>query len=122
MRRVLLVDDHSLFREALGTVLVWDGFDQDHHARSGPEGAERLARLDDSIDVAVVGLDLDEASGVGWIRRMRETEPDVPIVVLAASSEPGVHERLRGLGVEEVLTTDDPLGRIVDAIRRLAGA
>ena len=122
MRRVLLVDEHNLFREALGTVLVWDGFDEDHHARSGPEGVERLARLDGSIDVAVVDLDLGAASGTEWIRKMREAEPGVPIVVLAATSERGALERLRGLAVEEVLSKEASLGQVVDTIRRLASA
>jgi DNA-binding NarL/FixJ family response regulator len=122
MKRILLIDDHSAFREGLGQVLTWEDFDEDHHARSGTEGIESLAHLDGIIDVTVVGLDLPGAPGPEWVRKMRGADPGMPILVLAKSSEREDLQRLRELGVEEVLTKDASLEQIVGAIRRLAGA
>jgi DNA-binding response OmpR family regulator len=71
--RVLLVDDDWSFRDALEAVLRGAGFS----VRVSSDGAEALRILDqehDSIDVAIVDLNLPEVSGfevIGAITRRK---------------------------------------------------
>lgn len=122
MRRVLIVEDHHAFREALAKVLVWDGFDESTEAGSVAEGRRRLARLEGDIDVAVVDLELPDDSGMKLIEDMRAAESDMPVLVLGLNLEREVVERLQGMGVGDVLGKEASSEEIVASIRRLARA
>jgi DNA-binding NarL/FixJ family response regulator len=120
MKRVLLVEDHAAFREALARVLEWDaGFEKVPQAGSLNEGLTRAGVLD--VDVAVVNLGLPDGDGVDLIAKMRKTEPDVPVLVLTLSRDPAHHARALEAGAERVLTKDASIEEIVDAVRRTCG-
>ena len=64
MKRVLLVEDHAAFREALAKVLEWNaGFEKVTQAGSLSEGLARAGALDGDLDVAVVNLGLPDGDG-----------------------------------------------------------
>lgn len=120
MKRVLIVASDNAFREALAQVLKWDGFEEVSGAASAAEGRRRLATLRGSIDVVVVDIDLPD-DGVDLVREIREAEPETPILVLTASPEREVHERLREMGANEVLTKSVSGEEFVAAIKRFKG-
>lgn len=64
VKRALLVDDHKLFRHALD-VLLWGqaGFRENVHAGSFDEARRVLANHRNTLDCAVVDLDLCEEQG-----------------------------------------------------------
>ncbi len=118
MKRVLLVEDHAAFREALAKVLEWKaGFERVPQAGSLSEGLARA--LDGDLDVAVVNLGLPDGDGTDLISQMRSTEPDVPVLVLILSQDPARHAQALDAGAERVLTKDASVEEIVDAVRRL---
>ena len=120
MTRVLLVEDHAAFREALAKVLQWEaGFEKVPQAGSLSEGLARTGVLDGDLDVAVVNLGLPDGDGTDLIARLRRTEPDVPVLVLTLSRDPARHARALEAGAERVLTKDASIEEIVDAVRRL---
>ena len=118
MKRVLLVEDHAAFREALAKVLEWEvGFERVPQAGSLSEGLARAGVLD--LDVAVVNLGLPDGDGTDLISQMRSTEPDVPVLALTLSQDPARHARALNAGAKGVITKDSSIEEIVDAIRRL---
>ena len=118
IERVLLVEDHAAFREALAKVLEWKaGFERVPQAGSLSEGLARA--LDGDLDVAVVNLGLPDGDGTDLISQMHRTEPDVPGLVLTLSRDPARHARALDAGAERVLTKDASIEEIVDAVRRL---
>ena len=118
MKRVLLVEDHAAFREALAKVLEWEvGFERVPQAGSLSEGLARAGVLD--LDVAVVNLGLPDGDGTDLISQMRSTEPDVPVLALTLSQDPARHARALDAGAKGVITKDSSIEEIVDAIRRL---
>jgi DNA-binding NarL/FixJ family response regulator len=119
MKRVLIVAGHNAFRETLAQTLKWGGFEEVSEAASAAEGRRCLATLRGSIDVAVVELDLPDEEGTELVREIREAEPEMPILVLALAPEPEVHERLREMGVKEVLAKGVSGEELVATIRRL---
>jgi DNA-binding NarL/FixJ family response regulator len=120
MKRVLLVEDHAAFREALAKVLEWNaGFEKVPQAGSLSEGLARAGALDGDLDVAVVNLGLPDGDGTDLISQMHRTEPDVPVLVLTLSRDPARHARALDAGAERVLTKDASIEEIVDAVRRL---
>jgi DNA-binding NarL/FixJ family response regulator len=120
MKRVLLVEDHAAFREALAKVLEWEaGFEKVPQAGSLSEGLARAGVFDGELDVAVVDLGLPDGDRTDLISQMRSTEPEVPVLALTLSQDPTSHARALDAGAETVLTKDASIEEIVDVVRRL---
>jgi DNA-binding NarL/FixJ family response regulator len=81
--RVLMVDDHELMREAYGTLLGEDpGIEVVGLAGDGQEGVALCARLEP--DVVIMDGRMPRMNGVDAARIIRETQPDIGIVLLSA--------------------------------------
>jgi DNA-binding NarL/FixJ family response regulator len=86
--KILLVDDHTLFRD--GVALILKNLAPDYETIAAGSCEEGLAQLAGNPDTALVLLDLGlpDVSGDEAIRRIRQMHPDVPVVVLSGSGEP----------------------------------
>lgn len=84
--RVLLVDDHALFRRGLALVL---GAESDievvGEASHGVEAVERAAEL--QPDVVVMDVRMPGMGGVEATRRIRQSQPAIRVVMLTGSTE-----------------------------------
>lgn len=83
--RVLLVDDHDLFRAGLRSLLEEQGLVIVGEAASGAD-ALRLVR-DDAPDVVVMDLNMPGMSGVEATRHIGRTAPLTRVVVLTISDQ-----------------------------------
>jgi DNA-binding NarL/FixJ family response regulator len=120
-KRVLIVHDHDLFREALALMLEWaEGF-TNVQARSLAEARQRLLELESEVDLAIVDLDLLDEDGVNLIAQLRRAEPRIPVLALTRRRGSGVHDWALKVGVDQVLTAAASGEEITDAIRRLVG-
>ncbi len=69
--RLLLVDDHTLFRESVARLLQSEpGFEVVAHCGSGTE-ALQIIRESRGIDVVLLDLDLGQESGADFLDRLR---------------------------------------------------
>ncbi len=122
MRRVLLVDDHDLFRQVLALILQQHtDLKEDLQADSLAQAKKLLDDLDDhqvQVDLAVVDLDLPEGDPTALIEDLREL--DVPVLALTSGSnseEPSA--RALRAGADEVLSTATSGEKILETARRL---
>ncbi len=83
---VLIIDDNAVVREALADTLGGLGFCTTT-ACDGVDGLEKFTR--GSYDVVLTDLEMPRISGVEVTRRVRETRPDVGVVVISGSLESG---------------------------------
>ena len=82
---ILLVDDHTLFREAL--IHVLNQLDPQvivFETASAEEAAQLLSRTR-NIDLVLLDIDLPDMDGLTALPELRELAPTVPIVVLSGS-------------------------------------
>jgi len=113
--RILLADDHVMFRQGLRVLLEQAGMSVIGEASDGQE-ALRLAH-EHTPDVAVLDLAMPSLNGLETARRLRETLPQTKIVLLTMyPEEPYVLEALQAGAVGYVLKTQ-AAGDIVQAIR-----
>ena len=117
--RILLVEDHASFRQALAFMFEREGeFAVAGQAGSLAEARAFLQKSPDAFDVAVVDLALPDGDGFGLIEEI-SSRPDVMTLVLSASLEPARFARAVEAGASGVLHKSAAIGDIVDAVRRL---
>jgi DNA-binding NarL/FixJ family response regulator len=83
--RVLIADDHALFRDGLRSLLEAHGIEVVAEARNGRE-AVALARLHHP-DVVLMDLAMPELNGLGATRLLTAELPQIAVVVLTASED-----------------------------------
>lgn len=83
--RVLIADDHALFRDGLRSLLEAHGIAVVAEARNGREAVE-LARIH-RPDVVLMDLAMPELDGLGATRLLTAELPEIAVVVLTASED-----------------------------------
>jgi DNA-binding NarL/FixJ family response regulator len=85
MTRVMVVDDHPMWRDAIARDLAEAGLEVVATANTGEEALRRAAAT--RPDVAVVDLCLPTMTGVEVTRELIRADPSVRVLVLSASGE-----------------------------------
>jgi DNA-binding NarL/FixJ family response regulator len=96
--RILVVDDHPLFRE--GFLLLLAKLDQpvEVEAVGTCEEALELVKANGAPDLALVDLMLPGMSGFEGLQVLRTRHPDLPVVVLSSEDDPSLVMRALDLG------------------------
>jgi DNA-binding NarL/FixJ family response regulator len=116
--RVMLVEDHAAFRQALAALLSHEP-DLEVVAQAGSL-AQARKMLDTPLDVAILDLALPDGDGSDLIGELRQKNPGISVVVLSATIEAGHHEEVVKAGADAVLDKVASLSTIVEEVRRLA--
>ena len=85
--RVLLVDDHDLFRTGLRNLLEANGLKVIGEASTGAEAVQAVAEL--APEVVVMDLNMPGMTGVEATRQIATAAPLTRVVVLTISDEEG---------------------------------
>ena len=121
--RVMLVEDHALFRGILAVILCHEA-DLEVVAQAGSlaEGREALeGSLDGHLDVAIIDLVLPDGDGRELIGELRRRNPGVSVVLLSATIEAGHVEEVRKAGADAVLDKVRSYSTIAEDVRRVGG-
>ncbi len=117
MIRVLLVDDHPLFRAGARASLTSEpDFEVMGEANNAWEAVELIESLKPDVVLTDIRLKGD-ANGVELARRIRQGFPDVKIVVLTNySNEPYIRAMME-VGVEAYMLKDTPPRDVIESVR-----
>jgi PAS domain S-box-containing protein len=114
--RILLVDDHASFRQAVASTLDREPrFIAVGQAGSLAEAREMLR----GVDVAIVDLGLPDGYGGELIKDLRAASPQAQALVLSASQDRAEIARAVESGAAGVLHKSASMDEVVEAIRRL---
>lgn len=115
--RVLLVEDHEIFRELFASAFEREpGFEVVAQAGTLAEAREVL----EGVDVAVLDLRLPDGDGTDIIGELREKNPHGVALVLTASMDLAIYARAIAAGAAGVLHKSAGVEEVMDAMRRLA--
>jgi DNA-binding NarL/FixJ family response regulator len=116
--RVLVVDDHPLTRDALGSLLAQGGFEVVGEAADGVEALDLAESL--QPDLILLDLSMPGLDGLAALPRLRDAAPACEVVVLTASgTEENLLAAIRG-GAAGYLLKSEPPERIVAFLRGVA--
>ena len=114
--RVLVVDDEVNIAELVSMALRYEGWE----VRTAHTGSKAVAAAKDmKPDAVVLDMMLPDFDGLEVLRRMRATQPDVPVVFLTARD--AVEDRIAGLtaGGDDYVTKPFSLEELVARLRAL---
>jgi DNA-binding NarL/FixJ family response regulator len=120
-RRVIIVDDHPLFRERLSQLI---NYELDMEVCGEAETAQRAIQLirEASPDLAIVDITLKGSSGLELIKSIKALSVSVPILVLSMHDESLYAERALRAGATGYITKNRAADEVLLAVRRvLAG-
>ncbi|HEX6680483.1 MAG TPA: response regulator transcription factor [Gaiellaceae bacterium] len=113
--RVLIVDDHRLFAEALEAILSAESrIEVVGRARNGAEALDMVLDLDP--DVVLMDISMPVMDGVEATRRIREARPEACVLMLTGSNAAADVDRSRDAGAAGYVTKDRIASELVDAI------
>jgi two-component system response regulator PilR (NtrC family) len=118
MKRVIVVEDHSVFAQALKLVLERTNGTEVVLARTLEEG-RALIRGDGRFDLVVLDLMLPDGEGTELVAEVRRHHPDTPVAILSASDD--VAEAAAKAGADAAILKSTPLPGIISSLERLTG-
>lgn len=115
-RRFIVVDDHPLFRAALGGIIA-----------SGPQASrvDEAASLDDlsalleqdrDCDLVLLDLNMPGVRGFSGLLLLRAQYPEVPVIIVSATDDPATIQTALDLGAAGYLTKSHGSAEIRSAI------
>lgn len=115
--KLLLVDDHALFREGLVMLLgqAWPAW-QWQAVGTLAEARAALA-ADPAIDLVLLDLELPDSSGLASLARLREAAPAPMVVVLSADERPQTVLAAIDAGAAGFVGKSADAGGLVQAMR-----
>ena len=117
--RVLIVDDHRLFAEALELILVGDGrIEIAGHAGTGEEAIE--AAKSARPDVVLMDIAMPVMDGLEATRRIAEEVPGTAILMLTGSNSRIDVDQAKQAGAAGYVTKDRIASELVGAILEVA--
>ena len=118
--RVLIVDDHRLFAEALEAILSGERtIEIVGRARNGAEAVELALEL--VPDVVLMDISMPVMDGVEATRRIREARRDACVLMLTGSNAAADVDRSREAGAAGYVTKDRIASQLIEAIVEAAG-
>jgi DNA-binding NarL/FixJ family response regulator len=116
--RLMLVDDHPMWRETLRRLVHSKVGTVVSEASDGEEALEHAA--DSSPDLVIMDINLPTMDGIEATRRIVAAHPDIKVLVLASSDErTQVMDAVRAGASGYLLKTAAP-EEVLDAVRRIS--
>lgn len=115
MSRLLVVDDEPNMRSVLTDILETEG----HEVVACEEAEEALALLKrEQFDVAILDLNLPGISGLEMMRRLKDRNPPLPIIMITAFGTVDAAVEAMRLGAYDFIIKPFDVNRIIQTISK----
>jgi two-component system nitrate/nitrite response regulator NarL len=83
--KVIIIDDHTLFREGLQRLLVRHDIDVTASVSNGEDGYKAIEK--NTPDIVLLDLRMPNVSGIEVLKNIRQTRKNLPVVMLTTSDD-----------------------------------
>lgn len=87
MYKVLIIDDHPIFRHAMVTILGKKFPGSEAVEASSIDEAIKALEQDAGFDLVMLDLNMPETCGLNGLLEIRNQHPNIPVVIISAESE-----------------------------------
>lgn len=116
--RILIVEDDISVANLLAESVRQQGYE----AIVATGGRQALSLLDQGLpDAVFLDIVMPDMSGIEVLRRIRQTQPALPVIVITGEASSEQIEEARRLGVTEVMEKPFGLKYLGEALRKLRG-
>jgi DNA-binding NarL/FixJ family response regulator len=119
MTSFLIIDDHPLFREALGNAVRLTHPDARIIESMSIKGALNILASEPGIDLALLDLFLPDATGFSGFLRLRETYPRLPVAIVSSEEDQQIIREALSLGAAGYLPKSTSKTELSLSIERL---
>ena len=119
---ILIVDDHPVTREPLAKLLRYEGFET-MSAANGVEALDACARSR-VPDLILLDVMMPKMNGVDFLQNVRADARlrSIPVIALTGTMDPHQLERVKELGVVEIMTKARfTVDQLIERVRAHAG-
>jgi DNA-binding NarL/FixJ family response regulator len=116
--RIVIVDDHPLFRHGLTQLLNSDDiFCVCGEAGTSPEALSLIRKTRPNL--AIVDLGLKGPNGIELTKSLRAEFPKMPVLIISMHDEPTYAVRSLRAGANGYVTKQDAIGSVLEAAREV---
>lgn len=116
MTSFLIIDDHPLFREALGNAVRLALPDAKILEAMSIDDALQVLSVEQGIDLALLDLSLPDAAGFSGFLRLRETFPRLPVAIVSSEEDLHVVREALALGAAGYLPKSTSKRELAESI------
>lgn len=114
--KVILVDDHNLFRN--GLKLLLSGQSSIKVVAEASDGAELLLLLENTaVDVILIDIEMPVMNGIEATRLTLEKQPGLKVISLSMYGEEEYYYRMIDAGVKGFILKNSEIGEVIKAIQ-----
>lgn len=115
--RALLVDDHPIVLDAVAGALIASSTVSSVDCAQRLQDARKMLERDPAYDIVVLDLSLDDATGLSALITLRETFPDVPVLVFSSTEKSDVVMLALEGGARGYVPKSSPMEVFLRAVR-----
>jgi len=119
-KSVLIVDDSEPIRELIFFFLRENGFIV-HEAEDGLNALSTLNQLG-GVDLIITDLRMPRLGGLDFIKRVKESYPSTPLLVMSADGGRHLFDEARALGVKECIAKPFSMQTLLSLVYRYTGS
>ncbi len=112
--KILVVEDNDFVRMQITKFLEEDGY----AVVEASGGEEAIKQIDEGVDMAVVDVRMEPIDGFEFIRSIRGSEKDVPVILVTGDQNPDLLAEAAKWGVGAVLLKPVQKLRLVKAVSK----
>ncbi|WP_443691220.1 response regulator [Pseudomonas sp.] len=119
MYKILIADDHPLFREAIANVIS-DGFPGSEVMETADlDSALALTQTHDDLDLILLDLNMPGMHGLNGLINLRNEAPTIPVVIVSAEQDKQIVLQAITYGAVGFITKSSPRAQMTEAIEQI---
>jgi DNA-binding NarL/FixJ family response regulator len=114
--RILIVDDHPLFREALKQAIAGGVANASVSLAASLDAATAILGKDDDYDLILLDLRMPGVQGLSGLIYLRAQYPNVPVVIITAADDHGLVQKALNLNAAGFIPKTSGIETIIAAV------
>ncbi|MBY4675865.1 response regulator [Marinobacterium arenosum] len=119
MYKILIADDHPLFREAINNVIRTGFAGCETFETQDLDSALELTQQHDDLDLILLDLNMPGMNGLNGLITLRNEAPTIPVVIVSAEEDKQIVLQAITYGAVGFITKSSPREQMTEALEQI---